>query len=203
MTGVNFQHLREPIFHTEQEALEMCLKNGLAILHLEPRWRIHKKIAQAASWQDARSFKFFDASLRSDLDVFLAALVSSNKEPKLLSYLTEPLASNRQLIKIALSHGVSLEGAKREFKDDEELVYAAVKYDGLQLRCASERLKSRYKIVNCALMQNKESLKYAHRDFKTLYLVWQAFNRQLDQSSEISQQDLNKELALRLVLQNF
>lgn len=189
--------------HSLDEALRICLNRGLDILNLEPRWRYCIQVAKAACYQDAHSFKYFDQSVRGHLDVFLAALASSQKDPKILSYIREPLKSAKYLIKLALQKGANLEYALDEFKDDGDLVLEAVSIDGMQLAFASDRLRAFYGIVRKAVLQNPKSIKYAHEDLKNLLFVFDCYSRRLDRLDVIVEEDMKKELALKLVIYNF
>ncbi|CAE7296464.1 unnamed protein product [Symbiodinium sp. CCMP2592] len=69
-------------------------------------------------------------------------------------------------------------GSNNELKDDPEVVQAAIKFDGLSLQFASERLRADRDMVLAAVSQNGCALEFASEALRQeREVVWQAVNR--------------------------
>lgn len=100
--------------------------------------------------------EFFPDKFKNDEEIMLAAV---NKWGKNFKWASIELKQNKELILTAISHPedpISLLYVADKFKDDKDIVIAAIKRDGQNLKWVSNRLNRDREVVLTAIKNSKE-----------------------------------------------
>jgi hypothetical protein len=125
--------------------------DGHALAFASPRLQDNDNIVLAAITQDYDALKYASDRLKDTPDMVLACVRSSaiqRHHSKILQYASERLQNNRVFVlTIVQINPFELYAALPEFKDDYEIVLAAVSKDNNALRYASSRFKNNSDLI--------------------------------------------------------
>ena len=181
MKNYDFLHQAVKTFHDNSELLgttdidnrlflrEAILKNGLLLAHASETLRSDAGIAHLAILQNPYAFQFVSKSLKQDLEFILGFLQNSRCLPaieksKLLNMTEFGFLNKRDQILSMLKAGLNiLHEIGQIVPDNFDFFLKATLYDGSVLMHASKEIQANRTIVQQAVFQNPEALKYADR----------------------------------------
>eukprot|EP00931_Biecheleriopsis_adriatica_P087187 TRINITY_DN61690_c0_g1_i1.p1 TRINITY_DN61690_c0_g1~~TRINITY_DN61690_c0_g1_i1.p1 ORF type:complete len:767 (-),score=120.91 TRINITY_DN61690_c0_g1_i1:118-2418(-) len=126
-------------------------------------------IVEAAIRQNFLALQFAGETLRSDVWVLKQAISSSESvEPIDLTCLPDELLSEREVVLAAVKRcGTQLKHASMNLRDSLEIVQVAVEQDGLALQYAGLTARETRHIVRTAVRQNGLAIRYAGVSLRT------------------------------------
>jgi len=133
---------------------------GRALRYAAPEPRADRDVVLAAVRQEGAALRYASAELRADPEVASLAVSGS---PSALIDAADELQRDRDFVLGALQAdptGSVLRYAKREIRSDRDMVLAAVRRSWRALEHIPERFLSDSEVVNAAVLQNLEALKY-------------------------------------------
>ena len=115
--------------------------------------------------QYGESFQFASDRLKDDRNFVLKTINCDSISSKGASfkYASERLKNDKELAIVCVTQRGQLDSVIDKFKDDKDVVLAAVKVNGMALRNASKRLKDDEDIVKEAINNKVDAIKYASK----------------------------------------
>ncbi len=143
-------------------------KRGLALQYASDSLKDDRDVVLAAVRKNGNAFQDASLRLRCKKEIVLAAM-QARRIPigRLLLYTNYILKNDKEVVLAAVRQsGCELKNASEKLKDNIDVVLAAVCNDGESLQYASDRLKNNSKIVLAAVRQNVWALQHASERLK-------------------------------------
>jgi hypothetical protein len=163
----------------DKEAVMVAVQgNGLALQFASDDIRSDVDICAAASKQNPLAFQYFHKDLRGNKDTAMAAVKVNGL---LLKYVVKALREDREVVSAAVRQNAdALQFASTSLKSDPQVflspkasrtrknkVLEAVQINGLALQHVSDALKDDEAVVLNAVLQNRQSLRYASQRIRS------------------------------------
>ena len=157
------------------KTLDAVRRNGLNLEFASSEFQDDEEIVREAVRYSALVLQYASPRLQNDETTVLLAVKSQGDA---LQYASERLKDEFSIVQPAVmsNHGCSLRFASLRLRDDEMMVWQAVKSDGAALEFASERLQDNETIVRSALYTNCYAIKFASPRVRSLILSSQNKN---------------------------
>ena len=169
LTSNNFKGYELDFFKSASDRLKgnreivlLAVKNeGWILEHVSEELKADKEVVLAAlnHWNATSVLQFASDELRADREVALEGW---------LSFASKELRADKDfVIEVVGKHGNMLEAAPDKFRDDKDVVLAAVSADNDEcLKYASDRLKKDKEVVLAAVKRLPTSLRHADNKLK-------------------------------------
>lgn len=166
LTAYNNNTYTEETFKDITRAQIYHLVTNVKILTTRMNMWLNNKTMVIEALMTGLSFDFSRCTqLLDDPDV---ALLAVGLKENNLKFINPKLQRSKKIVSRAVrSHGLSLEHASEEFKNDFDIVFRAVRKKGSSLQFASSTLQNTIEIVTEAVKQEGASLQYASVKLKT------------------------------------